>query len=651
MVMEISSKTDSRPLYNSRIVDTYIKLIKKKYSYVNVRDLLHYAKMTPYEVADEGHWFTQEQINLFHEKLLQETHNKNIAREAGRYAASPDAIGMMRPFALGMVESATAYSMIGKAAEKFTKSAKYESKKLGPNKVEIKVSPQEGIRENPFQCENRSGFFEAIALGFTNKLPKIEHPECVFSGGKSCRYIISLERTASALLKKIRNYTALFLFSSCLILSFFYALITLAILFPASVAIVLLLTLLTANSEKAELKSSLNSLKYSTENLVEQININYNNALMTNEIGLALSTHTNITDILLNIVQISKKRLDYDRCMILLADQDKKRLLFRSGYGYTEDQLTLLKKMAFHLDRPESKGIFVVSFREQKPFLVNDIKEIESGLSLRSLAFAKKMGSQAFICCPIISGGESIGVLAVDNLKSKKPLVQSDMSLLMGIASVLGISIRNAELIEARERQFRSILQTLAASIDARDHLTAGHSEKVTRYTLGICDELELPKDYRGMIRVAALLHDYGKIGVPDSILKKPGKLTPEEYEIVKTHAARTKRILDQVNFEGIFSQVPEIAGAHHERFDGGGYPNGLKGEEIPLGGRIIAVADFFEAVTAKRHYRYPMQLDKAFRLLQEESGRQFDKKIVDAFFSYYSKTHASEPEYRVSMM
>ena len=651
MVMGISSKTDSRPLYNSRIVDTYIKLIKKKYSYVNVSSLLRYAKMTTYEVADEGHWFTQEQINLFHEKLLQVTHNENIAREAGRYSISPDAIGMMRPFVLGMVDPSTVFSMVGKAAEKFTKSAKYESKKIGSNKVEIKVSPREGIRENPFQCENRNGFFEAIVLAFTNKLPQIEHPECVFSGGKSCRYIISWERSFFALWKKIRNYTSLLLGLTCLVFSIFYPLMTLTALLPVSLAIVLALSAISDKMGKRELTESLNYLWDSTDTLIEQININYTNSLLTNEIGLALSTHTSIRDILQNIVQISKKRLDYDRCMILLADPDKKRLLFRSGYGYTKDQLKLLKKTAFRLDRPASKGVFVVSFREQRPFLVDDIEEIKDDLSLKSLVFAKKLGSKAFICCPIISEGDSIGVLAVDNLKSKKPLVQSDMSLLMGIASVLGISIRNAELIEARERQFRSILQTLAASIDARDPLTAGHSEKVTRYALGVCDELELPKDYREMIRVAALLHDYGKIGVPDSILKKPGKLTPEEFEIVKTHAARTERILEQINFEGIFSKVPEIAGAHHERFDGGGYPNGLKGEEIPLGARIIAVADFYEAITAKRHYRDPMQLDKAFRLLQEESGRQFDKEIVDAFFSYYSKTHASEPEYRVSMM
>ena len=137
------------------------------------------------------------------------------------------------------------------------------------------------------------------------------------------------------------------------------------------------------------------------------------------------------------------------------------------------------------------------------------------------------------------------------------------------------------------------------------------------------------------MISVASLLHDYGKIGVPDSILKKPGRLTKEEYETVKTHAQKTQSILEQINFEGIFRQVPEVAGSHHEKMDGSGYPNGLKGEEIPLGARIIAVADFFEAVTSKRHYRDPLPISYAFRLLEKGRGVHFDEKVVDAFIRY----------------
>jgi len=362
---------------------------------------------------------------------------------------------------------------------------------------------------------------------------------------------------------------------------------------------------------------------------------------MTNEIGLTISRHNTMEDILSNVIRVSEKRLDFDRGLILLANPDRTKLNFRVGFGYTGEQYKMIKSTAFNLDRPDSKGVFIVSFREQKPFLINDINDIEGTLSSRSLAFARIIGAQSFVCCPIICDNESIGVLAVDNLTSKRPLIQSDISLLIGVASVLGISIRNAELMEARERQFQSLLQTLAASIDARDPLTAGHSEKVTEYSLGICKEMGLDKEYREMIRVAALLHDYGKIGVPDAILMAPRRLTDEEYETVKTHSEKSKSILDQVNFEGIFSQVPEIAGSHHEKLDGTGYPNGLKGDDIPLGAKIIAVADFFEAITAKRHYRDPMPFEEASALLREGVGNHFDEKIVSSFLKFYQRNNS----------
>jgi len=144
---------------------------------------------------------------------------------------------------------------------------------------------------------------------------------------------------------------------------------------------------------------------------------------------------------------------------------------------------------------------------------------------------------------------------------------------------------------------------------------------------------------------VAALLHDYGKIGVPDAILKKPGRLTREEYDIVKTHAMKSREILEQINFGGPLGVVPEIAGAHHEKIDGSGYPQGLRGEQIPLGARIIAVADFFEAITAKRHYRDPLPLEVAFYLLEKERGTHFEENIVDAFKRFYESQHMFEQQ------
>ena len=646
-----SSIQKSKPLYNSRIIDNYIRFIRQRYSHVDVNELLAAASMKLYEVADQNHWFTQEQINRFHEKLAQVTKNENIAREAGRYAASPESSGVMRQYFLGLLGPEAAYKMVGKAARNFTKSTSYKAKRISPTKVEVVVSPLPGVKERPFQCENRTGMLEAVAILFQNRVPKVEHPECIHQGGKGCRYIFTFEKTVSTILKKIRNLSAFILFPACLLLSFINAHLAATLFLPVSVGCFLILSLIASYREQMELRHSLNSLKNSTDLLIEQMEINYNNALMTNEIGQSISKQADRSNILVNIAKVFKKRLDYDRCMILLADKKKKRLLFRAGFGYTQKQLQFLHQTAFHLDKPKSKGVFIVSFKEQRPFLINDLSQIEKNLSIKSLVFAKKLKSHGFICCPIVSDGKSIGVLAVDNIKSKRPLVNSDLSLLIGLASVIGISLRNAELLETKERQFRAILHTLAASIDARDPMTSGHSERVTRYALGICEELALGEDYCKMIQVAALLHDYGKIGIPDTILKKKGKLTKEEHEIVKTHADKTWRILNQISFDGIFRQVPEIAAYHHEKLDGSGYPKGLKGKDIPLGARIIAVADFFEAITARRHYRGPLPIKLAFEMLKKESGKAFDTDVVEAFLRYYSKIHAGEPEYRIATM
>jgi HD-GYP domain-containing protein (c-di-GMP phosphodiesterase class II) len=639
-----ASHLKESPLYNSRIIDTYIKLIKSKYNYTNIGELLDYAGMKTYEVADQGHWFSQEQVDRFYEKLVQVTGNEMIAREAGRYAASPDALGAMRQYALGLIGPLNTFEIIRQATSNFVKSSVYESRKLSSNKVEIIVTPHEEGLEKPFQCENRIGFFEAIVTMFNYKMPEIQHPECIFKGGKTCRYIVTWEKTLSSVIKRILNLSTLVLVMTNLALFAAGKYTILGVSLPVSLITICFLVVVVERSEKKELKASLDNTKESIDKLLEQININYNNALMTNEVGMVLSSQTNTRDIVENVILIMEKRLDYDRGLILMANSDRTRLELKAGYGYTDELLGFIDKVTFQLDRPESKGMFVLSFREQRPFLINDLNEVEGTLSSRSLSFARKLGTQSFICCPIISEEKSLGVLAVDNVKSKRPLVQSDMSLLMGIASVIGISLLNAEHSEARVRQFNSVLQVLAASIDARDSLTAGHSEKVTEYALGICKELDLSWEYCEMIRVASLLHDYGKIGVPDAILKKEGRLTAEEYEIVKTHSAKTREILSQINFEGIYCEVADIAGSHHEKVDGTGYPRGIKGKDIPLGAKIIAVADYFEAITAKRHYRDPMELDEAFKSLREEIGKHFDKRLVESLIRYYTKTYLDNP-------
>ncbi len=633
-----TAQQNNQPLYNSRIVHTYIQLVKKKYPSVKIQDLLKGAGMEPHEVYDQGHWFTQDQINRFHEQLVRLTGNKNIAREAGQYAASPETIGVMRQYILGLGTPANSFELIGKASAKLTRSCRYDSRMISSNKVEITVAPYEGIQEEPFQCENRKGFFDAITIGLINRMPQIEHPECMFRGGKVCRYIISWDRTYFTYFQLIRNYAFFFFLLLAFILTLFYPLKALIPLYLIFLIGVLGLSLI-ANEIKIEnLSTVLSDLRKSSDQLLDQIDINYNTKLVNSEIGEIINRQSNLEDALNEVCKVLESRLDFDRGMIMVANEEKTRLKFCAGFGYEDAILGFLKKLYFHLDNPESKGIFVVSFKEQKPFLINDVNDIQGVLSERSLRFAKEMGAKSFICSPIVCDNQSIGILAVDNIKSKRLLVQSDIELLKGICHFIGVSIRHTQHLEAREQQLNSILKVLVSSIDARDPQTKGHSELVAEYSLAICSELNLSHDFKKAVRVAALLHDYGKIALPDSMLKKRDKLTEYEYEYVKHHAEKTREILSKINFEFPLKDVPEIAGAHHERFDGSGYPRGFSGDEIPLGARIIAVADYFEALTASRYYSDPMPPEQALKIMEEESGHLFDKRIVDAFLNYYKR-------------
>ncbi len=627
---------DYKPLYSSRIINTYIKLIKKRYSFINLPDLLEQSKMKSYQIEDEGYWFTQEQVDLFYENVKNLTRNNGIAREAGRYAASPEALGIMRHFILGCVDPATAYLMLEKAVPNFTKSSIFKVRQLKPSAVEIIVETAGSLYEKEYQCENRIGYIEAVSLIFNYRLPKVEHPECMFDGGRVCRYIVSWKSSRSAFCNKVRNYISFSMIPLCAAAGFMLPKILLPLTF-GSLFLFLFLSLYAACLKNNEYQFALKSLMGSSDNLLNQINVNYNNAMLANELGQSINKKLSVEGVANEVIQVVQKRLDYDRGIILMVDKQRRKLVYQAGFGYTEKQLETLMKTDFHLDNPNSKGIFVLCVLKKKPFLINNVDDIVKSLSPKSLEYMRLLESTSFICCPIIYEGEALGIFAADNVNNKRPLYQSDMSLLMGITPEIGISIHNATLIESKERQFKSILQTLAASIDARDPLTAGHSERVTKYSLGICREMNLSDNFCEIIKVAALLHDYGKIGISDSILKKEEALTPEEYRQIQTHAETTRKILEQINFEGIYSAVPEIAGSHHEKFDGSGYPNGLKGKEISMGARIIAVADVFEAITSKRHYRNPMPENIALGIISHQSGKHFDGDIVQAFFSYYN--------------
>lgn len=255
-------------------------------------------------------------------------------------------------------------------------------------------------------------------------------------------------------------------------------------------------------------------------------------------------------------------------------------------------------------------------------------------------SFDKRTGyvTRQILCVPLKgSNGEALGVIQVINCMHCE-FSEEDLALLGSVAGVVSIALDNAQLFYDSDRQFHSLLEALAASIDARDTLTAGHSKRVAQIALGIGRELGFAESDLDVLDVSALLHDYGKIGTADSVLKKEGKLDEAEFAHMKQHAALTYDILEKIKFSRKYRNVPMIASSHHETLDGKGYPHGYGPQEIPFMAKILTVADVFEALTADRHYRKGMSIAQAYSILDEGTGRKFEPRVITALKQYLDK-------------
>lgn len=236
---------------------------------------------------------------------------------------------------------------------------------------------------------------------------------------------------------------------------------------------------------------------------------------------------------------------------------------------------------------------------------------------------------------------EVLGVIEVIN-KHGGGFDDHDVLIMDGLTSIVSIAINNALMLAEQEKQFRSIVEVMAASIDAKDTLTAGHSAQVTRYAVGIARELGFEGGDLEVISLAGLLHDYGKLGIDDQILKKPGRLTAEEYAQIRQHVTLTRSILTKMRFARKYRNVPMVAAAHHEYLDGSGYDSGMTAREIPFMAKIITVADVFDALTSDRHYRKAMPAAMALAELEKEAGSKFEPKIIAALKSYLNRMAVS---------
>ncbi len=250
---------------------------------------------------------------------------------------------------------------------------------------------------------------------------------------------------------------------------------------------------------------------------------------------------------------------------------------------------------------------------------------------------------RSVMCAPVATDDSILGVLYADSRSVTGAFSEADLELLALIGNQAGVAIHRAQLIAQLERFFFETIRAIVATIDAKDGYTHRHSERVAAFAMRVAAELGMGEEQIEAVKLSALLHDVGKIGVPESILNKPGKLTAEEFDEVKKHPVHGVNILRHIKsprFEAILPGVRH----HHEKWDGSGYPDRLGGEDIPLLGRLLAVADVLDALSSDRSYRKGMGFDKTVEIIQQDAGKHFDPRIAEAAVSLHERGELEVP-------
>jgi HD-GYP domain-containing protein (c-di-GMP phosphodiesterase class II) len=283
--------------------------------------------------------------------------------------------------------------------------------------------------------------------------------------------------------------------------------------------------------------------------------------------------------------------------------------------------------------------------------VVNDV--LEKGISAftdDALADERYVGGASIVrqrirsvmCAPMRTTDEILGVLYVDSQVARE-FNEAELELLAAIGNQAGIALHRARLLQEVETLFLDVMKAIASIIDAKDGYTHKHSERVAAFGVRIARHLGFDADRCAIVELSGLLHDVGKIGVPDAILNKPGKLTDAEFAEMRKHTLHGARILSNIQGEKVASLLPGVK-YHHERWDGTGYPEGLKGESIPLLGRLLGVADFLDALTSDRSYRKGMSLEEAVRMLKTLERQAFDPVVVKAALELHDKGELALP-------
>ncbi|HEY6874532.1 MAG TPA: HD domain-containing phosphohydrolase [Geobacteraceae bacterium] len=363
-----------------------------------------------------------------------------------------------------------------------------------------------------------------------------------------------------------------------------------------------------------------NSLRLEAENLdlsAEVVRL-YEEQSLIYALSSKLGSEMDVDSICQKILEEVQKILVVQNLCLMLLDFSRNELCTRLSVGRD-------RNVAAQFRTDAASGLLGEIFAKGEPVTICDI-----GTDGRP-TFPYPVRS--IFCVPLVTDGRGIGMLVASDKLSGQEFWSQELKLMAVFALEAAAAIKKAQLYEEISELFVHTVEALASAIDAKDPYTYGHSKRVARFSTAICEEMGMTRKEVRQVELAAILHDIGKIGTPESILQKPDRLTPEEMERIYEHPARGALILSNISE---FRDVIKWIRHHHEWYDGKGYPDHIAAEEIPLQARVITIADTFDAMTSDRPYRKGMPANEALGIMEEFAGSQFDPHILRMFRLIY---------------
>ncbi|MBI9107286.1 MAG: HD domain-containing protein [Spirochaetales bacterium] len=598
---------------NSKGIYHYIrrhKPEKLKDLFVNLPEPYNDIKNIEAFLTDENNWVTSELITALFNNAVRIFQDPSVPFHIGIETITSRNIGVLLNFFLTTFSSPkTILKRLNQINQQFNTTKIIETVYLSKKRTVIRLHWKDGRILDKNVCLYNQGVYAAIPTIWGMSPQEVIETDCYFDGAPYCQYNIKFQRRKlfSFVIKhQIKTKKAK-----------------------------LLLAIEEIESDKLLLKKKNEEVVKLNNELREKVD----RLKAINEASRLLVSMGDTDEILKTTMNIIVKVLKFDRALLMLIDKDKEYLEYVHATGVKQDEINK-KLKGYRIPLTKTNNILIKTTIDGKPILIRNTEK--AGLNPDNLII-KEFQPTSIAFCPLLTSKGAIGILAADRTISNNLIAQKELEHLSIFVNNLAATLYKTQQDEEIKRGYLNTVKALVKAIEEKDLYTRGHSERVSKLAIKIAEEMNLPKEEADFIGIGSLLHDVGKIGIPESIVKSPKKLTAAEFKIIRMHPEKGCEIINPIRR---LKAHAYLIRSHHERYDGKGYPDGLAGDEIPLGAQIISIADTFDAITSSRAYRKGLHKNEAVRRISEAEGSQFSPEVTRAFIGVFEKEIKDDDHY-----